>query len=301
MDYKKIIKRKEVRFTMLRMLSFVPDGLMVRLQYYIKLRRWPNLKHPTRFSEKLQCYKLRYHNPLLGQCVDKYTVRQYVQSKGLGDILNELYGVFDRADDIPFEHLPNRFVIKTTDGLGAGVNVMICTDKTCLDITATVKKVNSWLNMKLMNPGREWAYSQINQSRIIVEKYIDSAGNKDGLIDYKFFCFDGEPHYMYIIRGRKLGEGAFLGIYDIKYNKLNVYRCDEKRAIEPQPIPENYERMVEIARQLSSDFPHVRVDLYNVEGKIIFGELTFYDGSGYMSYDPDSFDIEMGRLFTTYK
>ena len=129
-----------------------------------------------------------------------------------------------------------------------------------------------------------------------MEKIINKE-KKNSLIDYKFFCFNGEPKYLYVVTDRKPGEYAFLGGYDIDFNKLPVYRCDERRQIEAVPKPKNYDEMVEIARKLSADFPHVRVDLYNIDGKIYFGELTFYDGSGYFHYDPDEFDFEMGACF----
>lgn len=122
---------------------------------------------------------------------------------------------------------------------------------------------------------------------------------KNNLIDYKFFCFNGEPKYLYVVTNRKPGEYAYFGVYDIGFNKLNIYRCDERRAEYAVAKPKNYEEMVEVARKLSADFPHVRVDLYNVDGKIYFGELTFYDGSGYFHYDPDSFDFEAGSFFTS--
>ena len=133
-----------------------------------------------------------------------------------------------------------------------------------------------------------------------MEKQTINKEKKNNLIDYKFFCFNGEPKYLYVVTDRKPGEYAYFGVYDIDFNKLPVYRCDERRQVEAVLKPKNYEEMVEIARRLSADFPHVRVDLYNIDGKIFFGELTFYDGSGYFHYVPDSFDYEMGACFTDY-
>lgn len=121
-----------------------------------------------------------------------------------------------------------------------------------------------------------------------------------GLTDYKFFCFNGEPKFMYVIPNRSLGEYATLGVYDMQFNKLPVYRCDEHRSEEKVAKPDNFEVMVDVARKLSADFPHVRVDLYNIEGTIVFGELTFYDGSGYYHYDPDEFDFKAGGYFVEY-
>ena len=119
------------------------------------------------------------------------------------------------------------------------------------------------------------------------------------LVDYKFFCFNGKVRMVYGIHDRKVGQGAKLGIYSRDFVKLNVVRTDEEVSEESLPVPVNYDMMLQIAERLSSNFPHVRVDLYNVDGRIYFGELTFYDGSGYMSFTPDSYDAELGAYFET--
>ena len=298
MDYKKILKSQSSRFIILKALSWVPDTIMVRLQYRIKVGRWPNLKRPTRYTEKLQLYKMKYRNPLMFQCVDKYEVREYIKAKGLGDTLVPLIGVYDDVKDIPFEDLPNKFVLKTTDG-GGGRAVLVVKDKGAIDWNTKKVEINEWKNVKDVNPGREWAYTGIKKSRFIVEEFIDSGTSM--LTDYKFFCFYGEPQYLYVVTERNPGVSAKIGVYDIKFNKLPVARCDEKKQEYAVSKPVNYEEMVKVARQLSKDFPHVRVDLYNVGGKIYFGELTFYDGSGYFNYEPDEFDIQLGSYFTEYK
>lgn len=301
MNYKKIFKNQSTRFAILNALRWVPDFIMLRLQYRIKMGFLPDFKHPKRFTEKLQLYKMRYRNPLMHQCVDKYEVRKYVESKGLTHTLNELYGVYDKPEDINFSTLPHSFVIKTTDG-GGGLNVIVVKDKNTADYNDILAKLNLWNHRKKgsVNVGREWAYDGDYPSRIIIEKYLEDRVGGDNLIDYKFFCFNGEPKFLYVVTDRKPGEYAFLGVYDIHFNKLQVYRCDERRAEYAIAKPKNYEEMVEVARKLSADFPHVRVDLYNIDGKIYFGELTFYDGSGYFHYDPDKFDYEVGCYFTEY-
>ena len=242
---------------------------------------------------------MKYRNPVMHQCVDKYEVRKYVESKGFGHILNKLYGVYDKPDEIDFELLPNKFVMKTTTG-GGGQNVIVVTDKKTCNYEELRKKLALWEGANNLGAlaGREWAYQNC-MPRIVVEQYLE---NSEGgsLIDYKLFCFNGDPKYQYVVADRKPGVYAYIGIYDINFNKLPVYRCDEQRPDYVVPKPKNYEMMVEIARKLSEDFPHVRVDLYNIDGVIYFGELTFYDGSGYFHYDPDSFDFEMGDCFTEY-
>lgn len=304
MQYKKIIKSQSLRFAILHALEWVPDSWMVRLQYRIKQGRWPNLKHPTRYTEKLQLYKLKYRNPIMHQCVDKLEVRKYVEQKGFGNILNLVYGVYNNSDDINFDSLPYRFVIKSTSG-GGGNNVIVVKDKSKLDIPKIKGAISRWLNDSRgqINAGREWAYSGISETKIIIEEYLEEKGpdgNIRPLTDYKFFCFDGKPYYLYVVTDRNPGVSAAFGIYDMEFNKLPYFRADELRQLTIEKKPENYDRMVEISRALSEGFPHVRVDLYNVDGKIYFGELTFYDGSGYFQYEPDEFDNILGACFTEY-
>lgn len=299
MNYKSIVKDQQLRFRILRLLQWVPDSVMLRVQYRMKLGFWPNFKSPTRFTEKLQLYKMKYHNPVMHQCVDKYEVRKFVESKGLGNILNELYGVYDKPEEIDFDTLPDKFVMKTTTG-GGGQNVIVITDKSSCNLDELRSKLTLWEGDNNLGAlaGREWAYEDC-KPRIIIEKYLDNNAGK--LTDYKLFCFNGEPKFLYVVPDRKPGEYAYLGVYDMEFNELPVYRCDERKPHQVEPKPQNYEEMVEIARKLSADFPHVRVDLYNIDGRIYFGELTFYDGSGYFHYDPDSFDLEVGSYFDVTK
>lgn len=294
MDYKEIIKDRKTRFVILKFLSFVPDSWMCRLQYRIKVGRWPNLKHPKRFTEKLQLYKLRYRNPILSECVDKLRVRDFIKSKGLGNILNGLLGVYKKAEDIPFEDLPFKFVIKTNDG-GGGNNILICKDKSRLDIPASIRELNSWLNVKKVNPAREWAYTGIKESVFVVEEFIENENNPEGgLEDFKFFCFDGVPRYVVHDGDRYIGHKR--NFYNTEWNNLNV-GSDCERFPGNTPKPHFLNEMLNIARKLSKGFPFVRVDLYQTKDRVIFGELTFYPWSGYVNYDPDDFDFELGRNF----
>ena len=279
MDYKKIIWSRSLRVRILGILSWVPDWIMVPLQYRIHTGRKLNLKNPKRFTEKLQVYKLKYRNPLMLRCTDKYEVRKVVEEMGLKDILIPLIGMYDTVEEINFENLPSQFVAKTTDG-GGGNQVLICRNKERLDEESFRSTLRGWMSMpKSKNAGREWAYENGFPRRIIIEKLLESAGHND-LPDYKFFCFDGEVGFVYGIDGRNFGNGARLGIYTPDFEKMEVYRADEIVQSEPMHKPENYESMVILARCLSEGFPHVRVDLYNVDGRVYFGELTCYDGSG---------------------
>ena len=289
--YKKIISSQKMRFAILRMLKFVPDKAMIKLQYRIKLKRKLNLKDPKRYTEKIQWYKLYYRNPVMMECVDKYGVRKYIEKKGLGNILNQLYQVVDLPEEINFDQLPDKFVIKTTNG--SGTNILV-KDKKTLNIAETKKKLNDFLNMAEASAGREWAYGG-SSKKIIVEELLEDNSNKDkGISDYKFLCFNGKP--VYVVYDKDRFSDHKRNFYDVNWNYVKVDSdcpCFEDSVKKP----ENYEKMVEIASVLSRDFPAVRVDLYNIEGKIYFGELTFYPWSGYVQYTPDSFDFELGKYF----
>lgn len=291
MDYKKLIRKRETRLKLLRLLDFVPDKTMIELQYRIKTGRKLNLKNPKRYTEKLQWYKLYYRDPLMAVCSDKLRVRDYVAEKGLESILNRLIDVYERPEDIDFETLPESFVLKSTSG-GGGSSVLICRSRDDLDVKETINTIR-WWQSKQSKGGREWVYYYYD-TRIIAEDYISSP--KDDLVDYKFFCFNGEPRFLYVINNRRLGDAASLGIFDVSYKQLPYFRGDERKMNDSPEKPVHFDQMLEISRVLSKDFPHVRVDLYDEE-RVIFGEMTFFDGSGYQPYIPDEFDSILGDCF----
>jgi len=296
-DYKKIIRSKSLRLSLLKALSWVPDTIMVRFQYWLKFGFFPDLKSPKRYSEKMQLYKLKYRNPVLSQCVDKYDVRDYIKGKGFGDYLVPLYGVYDKIEDVVIKDLPKQFVVKNTTG-GGGMNVIIVKDVSKLNWKEICDQVNKWpIHHKGdVDVGREWAYTNMPRTKILVEKLLEPL-DKHGLVDYKFFCFNGRAEYLYVMSDRVFGKDAALAIYDRNFNKTDYYEKGERRSTDILPRPKNYLKMLEIADKLSEDFPQVRVDLYNIDGSIYFGELTFYDESGYVRFDPDSFDYVLGDLF----
>lgn len=294
MDYKKIIKSREARTKILRLLSFIPDKAMLKLQYRIKMGRKLELKNPKRFTEKLQWYKINYRDPIMHRCVDKYGVREYVESKGLGDILVKLYGHYKTINDVPFSSLPNSFVIKTTHG-GGGLNVVVVPDKSKLD-TEELKQKLSFSEDKVANNGggREWAYYGLKTGIIVEQLLVNKEEPKAGVNDYKIFCYNGHAKYIIVDVDRYIGHKR--NFYDREWNNLHITSdCSATdREIEK---PDNLEKMLEIAEKLSDNFPFVRVDLYNISGKIYFGELTFYPWSGYVQFEPDSFDFELGKQF----
>lgn len=301
MDYKKIIKSRSIRMSILNFLSFIPDKIMLKIQYRIKTHRKLNLKNPKRYTEKVQWYKLYYKNPLMIKCVDKYEVRDYIKKKGLEKILLKCFGVYEKIEDIPWKTLPEQFVIKDTLGAG-GTSVIIVDNKEKLNIKEIESICAKWLSTKnIRTGGREWPYYSGKKHRILIEEYICSEIEKGGIIDYKFLCFNGKVVLVNVLADRVLGQGAGCGIYNRDFIKLPYQELDEfplKREIEK---PQNYDEMLKIAEELSKDFPLVRVDLYNEKNKIKFGELTFYDASGYMLFEPDEFDYELGKKLNLEK
>lgn len=265
---------------------------MIRLQYRIKQGYWPSLKSPKRFTEWLQWYKLYWRKPVMQQCVDKAEVREYVENKGLSDILIPLIGVYDNVDDINPELLPEKFVMKTTSG-GGGLNVIICRNKYEFNFDEAFVNLRKWLVTKATDGGREWAYSGIGKSRIIIEELLEMPDRSD-LSDYKIMCFNGIPRVIVLDKDRYTNHHR--NFYTADWEYINAY-SDHENAGDIYPRPLNLDHMLEIASILSEDFPYVRVDLYNIEGKIYFGELTFYPWSGYVQFEPDKFDYQLGKMF----
>mgnify|MGYP004518270135 CR=1 FL=1 len=288
--YKKFIPKK-MRFTILRALKFIPDEQMIKMQYAIKLRRKLNLKTPQRYTEKIQWYKLNYRNEKMPICVDKYRVREYIKEKGLDNILVDLYGIYDRPEDIDFSKLPEKYIIKTTNGSGTNI---ICKNKNLINEIEIRSRLKSFLKQSSASAGREWAYSYV-KPHIIVEQLLENSMSVDSTInDYKFLCFNGRPEYIVLDVDRFTNHRR--NIYDTNWNDLHI-SSDCSCIEEYCEKPENLKDMLHIAEILSKDFPAVRVDLYSVEGKIYFGELTFFPWSGYVQFLPDSFDFKMGEKF----
>ncbi|WP_434167458.1 ATP-grasp fold amidoligase family protein [Peribacillus frigoritolerans] len=295
--YKKIIRSQKLRFKIMRMFSFLPEKTMIKLIYLIKTGRKPNLNQPKRYTEKLQWYKLNYRDPLMTKCADKFEVRNYVKSKGYESILNQLYGVYDNVEEINFNSLPNSFAIKANNG--SGTNIFV-NDKSEVDIEEIKKQLVIWLRPKKKSVYKEWCYYNI-KPKIVIEKLIERDLNND-LPDYKFFCFNGKVYCLYtMIDYTDNHDNGKLGFYDSNFNKLPYRRSDYGEIKSHIQKPKNFEKMVEIAEKLSEDFPHVRVDFYNVNGKIIFGELTFYNAGGYTTFVPDEFDFILGDQFVLQK
>lgn len=292
-DYKKIIPSQELRLKILSLTEFIPDKIMIKWQYRIKTGRKLNLNDPKRFTEKLQWYKLYYREPLMTKCADKFGVREYVSLKGFEEILVPLYGVYKQVEEIDFSKLPDKFVLKTTNGSRTN---LLCEDKSKLNTEKTKTTLTNWLTHRTSKAGREWPYYNID-NKIICEKYLEKDQDND-LVDYKFVCFNGKVECVFINAERFTDDILKFGIYSRDFQQLPYTRKGLRNTDDKIKKPQNYEKMVKIAETLSEDFPHVRVDLYNIDGEIYFGEMTFFHGSGYIEFEPDEFDYILGSKFS---
>ena len=289
--YKKVFRSQALRMRILKALEWIPDEEMIKLQYRIKMGRKLDLKNPQRFTEKIQWYKLYYRTSLMTECVDKHAVRDYIRSVGMGEYLIPELGVWDRPEDIEWELLPDSFILKTTNGSESNVFVK---DKQSANKREICAKISRWMTQTNINYGREWAYNGVIP-RIIAEPIITSEDQHgQGLDDYKFFCFNGQIKMMWIDYDRFRTHKRVL--YDPDGKPLYV-RCTYISPDDFKYPEKEFEELIPIAQKLSKAFPHARIDLYYVNKKPYFGEITFYSGSGYEPFDSDEYDLRLGSYF----
>lgn len=278
--------KKRIFLTPLNILYKIAPEVEIKLLFRMKQGYKLNLKNPKTYSEKLQWIKLYDKNSLMVKCVDKYTVREYVRSKGCKEILNDLLWEGFNPEEIPFDDLPNKFVIKVTHGSTFNI---ICTDKSKLDKDETIKKLNKWLKEKFLPCYGEWFYG-IEKPRVIVEKFIES---NDGLKDYKVFCFNGEPKLIGVYSDRDKGQTK-QELYDIDWNEINEKTGNFGSTICKTEKPSKLKELLEYAKKLSENFTHARVDFYIEDDIIYFGEITFTSGSGFDRFSSRRIDEQMG-------
>lgn len=267
--------------------KFRPE-LDLQILFRMKLGYRLNLKNPCTYNEKIQWIKLNDKNPLMPVCCDKYMVRKYIMKKGYGCLLNELLWEGFCPEEIPFDSLPDQFVIKATHGSTFNI---ICRDKSKLNRKKVIAKCRKWLKAKFIPCYGEWFYG-VERPRIVVEKYLEG-DNGLPLFDYKFFCFNGIPRMIYVDTWKN-GKHA-INAYDAEFRLFPGvelgYPNDTTTSVK---VPDCLNEMKRIAADLSKDFLHVRVDLYYTHGKIYFGELTFTKGAGFGKIRPYEFDKKMG-------
>lgn len=272
---------------------FPSEALYLKTRFRLEMGYSLDLKNPKTFSEKIQWLKLYNRRPEYTTMVDKYAVKDYVTEKIGADYVIPTLGVWNTPEEIEWDKLPDRFVLKTTHGGGSG-GVVICRDKAKLDKQKVTEKLRASLRQDIAYYSCEWPYKNVPR-RIIAEEYLDPSPNLKDLYDYKFFCFDGEVKFFKIDFDRQTNHHANY------YDRNGVLLPFGEALFPPKPQviikkPENFDKMISIAELLSAGIPLLRVDLYNVNGKIYFGELTFFPASGMENYEPMAWDMRIGDM-----
>lgn len=269
-------------------LTPLPDKTYLSFLYRLKIGKKLNWDDPKTFNEKLQWLKLYNRKPEYTRMVDKYEAKDYVAGIIGKEHIIPTLGVWEKFDDIDFSALPDKFVLKCTHDSGG---LVICKDKSKFDKNAARKKINKSLRTNYYLRGREWPYKDV-KPRILAEEYfVDESG--DGLQDYKFFCFDGEPQFMFIATGRANHKTCF-DFFDMNFDWIPVKQHYPNAIVTPRK-PKQFEKMKQLAAQLSKDFKHVRVDFFQVGDKVYFGELTFFHFGGFERFEPESYDYKFGE------
>lgn len=270
--------------------NFLSDQQYLKLLYWSNVGKKLNLENPSTYNEKIQWLKLYNRQPEYTMMVDKYEVKKYVESYIGKDKIIPTIGVYNSWEEIDFYKLPRQFVIKCTHDSGG---VCICKNKEEFDFKEAKRKINKSLKRNFYYIGREWPYKNV-KPRIIIEQYMEDESGYE-LKDYKFFCFDGRVEMMFLATDRNAKTETCFDFFDKDFNHLaikNGHPNSTKKIIKP----ENYDLMISLAEKLSQNIPHVRIDFYNINGKIYFGEMTFYHFSGFVKFEPDEWDYKFGKL-----
>ncbi len=275
---------------LLKKMSFIlSDRAFIKIKYFMTFKKKLNLKDPKTYNEKIQYLKLHDRKKIYTMMVDKYEAKKYVSS-----IIGENYiiptlGIYEKWEDIDFDKLPSQFVIKCTHDSGG---IAICKDKLSFDYKFAEKKIKKSLKQNYYNMTREWPYKNV-KPRIIIEKYMEDDTEKS-IKDYKFFCFNGIPKIMYISEGLENHETAKMSFFDMDFHLTTCKRKDFKLLDYNPAKPINYNKMKEYSKILSKNIPHVRVDWYEINGKLYFGELTFYTCSGMIPFEDEEWNKKLG-------
>ena len=273
--------------TVKRSLRLIPDPVYLRMMYFIKIGRPLRLRHPKSFNEKLQWLKLHNRKPEYTTMVDKHEAKAYVAERIGDSLIIPTLGVWDSFDEIDFDALPDAFVLKCTHDSGG---LVICRDKNTLDKAAAREKISSCLAKNYYWDYREWPYKGVNP-RIIAETYLPGDGGE--LPDFKFMCFNGKVKSIMVCSQRGTEDGLHVTNYDPQWN-VQPFERGYPIAENPVQKPQRLEEMIRLAEQLAEGIPYLRVDFYETQGKIYFGELTFFPGSGYSRFRPREWDEILG-------
>lgn len=266
-----------------------PDEKVLKQKFKLTFGRELDLNNPSTFNEKLNWLKLYYRKPIFTQMADKYAVKQLVADKIGKEYVVPLYGVWDSPEQIDFNALPNQFVLKCTHNSGGGR--CICKDKNKLNLSEVKRGLSKGLGQNYYLSLREWPYKNI-KPKIIAEKFLDDHTGRNELTDYKFLCFNGEPKVVYLTNKASL---IYENFYDMDFNPLDIDRGFIRLSPEFKK-PAKFGLMKELARILASGVPFVRIDFFNIDNHIYFGEFTFYDWGGFKKYKDPKWDKKLGDL-----
>ena len=267
-------------------LNWIPDALYLKIIYRAETGKRLDLKHPKTYNEKLQWIKLHDRKPEYPSYVDKYEVRRHIADRIGEDYLIPLIGLYESVEDIPWEELPNSFVLKCTHGSGSNI---ICPDKRDLDIENAKKKLRKWMNHSWYWFGREWPYKHI-KPRIICEEYISDKDITPD--DYKVLCFNGKAKLIEVHIDR-YGDHR-QDYYDTEWGKTEIEQVGLPNSDMLIKKPENLEKMLVLSENLSKSIAHVRIDWYVINERLYFGEITFFDGSGFTPFQREKDDLLLG-------
>lgn len=270
--------------------KYLSDEAFLKKSFKINMKKELNLENPTTFTEKIQWLKLYDRREIYCQMVDKYEAKKYVAAIVGDAYIIPTIGIWDKVEEIPFEKLPNQFVLKCTHDCGGSI---ICKDKSMFDVASAKKKLSRCMRRNYFWNGREWPYKNV-RPRIICEQYMEDNCTKE-LRDYKFYAFDGEVKFMLVVSDRQNpNEETKFDFYDMNFNHLNIKQgCpNSKKNLEK---PGKFEVMCKLAEELSKGFPMLRADLYEVNGKVFFGELTLSPYSGMHPFEPEVWDRKFGE------
>lgn len=276
---------------LLSLLAFaLNDKCYLKCLYLIHMGKVLDLRNPVTYNEKLNWLKLYDRKLSYTQLVDKYHVKDYVASVVGKEYLIPTIGVWDDPKDIDWGVLPHQFVLKTTHG-GGNTGVIICKDKSKINKEDIVRKLKKSLKQNLYLYSREWVYKGVTP-RIIAEPYLEDLKTEE-LRDYKFFCFNGEVKMLFVASARQKRSEPYFDFFDSDYNPLPIIQGHPNSDVQPEK-PQRFEEMKAIAAKLSKEMPTLRVDLYEVNGKVYFGELTFYHFGGVVPFVPEKWDYILG-------
>ncbi|WP_065220242.1 MULTISPECIES: ATP-grasp fold amidoligase family protein [Butyricimonas] len=271
------------------LIDSLPDKLYLMIIFRRRMGYWTDFNNPKSFSEKLQWLKLYNRKPIYTTMVDKYAVKEYVSAIIGEEYIIPTLGIWNSFDEIDFDKLPNQFVLKCTHDSGG---LVICKDKNKLDRTAANVKISKSLKTDYYKVWREWPYKNVPK-KIIAEQYMEDSSTSE-LCDYKFFCFDGEVKAMYVATDRQRRKEPYFDFFDENYNHLPFKQGHPNSPTLPCK-PVCFEKMKELAKKLSQGIVHARIDFYEVDGKVFFGEITLFHFSGIVPFEPAEWDLKFGE------